>query len=83
MIRVLYFANIREEMGRASEEIEFSSDTHKIIDLLQLLILRNELVASVLQNKNLLVALNQEVTDISAILKDGDEVAFYPPVTGG
>ncbi len=83
MIKVLYFAKVREELGRASEEIEFSPETNNIIDLLQLLICRNELKDSVLQSKNLLVALNQEVTDTSAILRDGDEVAFYPPVTGG
>ena len=78
-IKVLYFASLREDIGRASDLIEDTGQTGALT-IAQLWIKatgRNTVP------DELLVALNQEYTDIQASVKDGDEVAFFPPVTGG
>ncbi len=78
-IKVLYFASLREDIGRASDLIEDTGQTGSLT-IAQLWIKatgRNTIP------DELLVALNQEYTDIQASVKDGDEVAFFPPVTGG
>jgi molybdopterin synthase sulfur carrier subunit len=82
MIKVLFFARLREQLSTDSLEIEISNNL--TTDLIrQQLALKNELWAKVMTADSLLVAVNQEVTDWSQPLNDGDEVAFFPPVTGG
>lgn len=81
-LTVKYFASIREALGQGSETIDTSAET--------LAALRDELVArggayaqSLARGKSVRVALNQVMSDESAALNDGSEVAFFPPVTGG
>lgn len=76
-INILYFASLREQIGRASDVIEIT-DSMRVIDAWQQTTgLSDDLLG------NLLVAVNQEYTTVDALLKDGDELAFFPPVTGG
>ncbi len=75
-IRVRYFASLREKMGRiedtlVSEDIETVSDVWRVVSTGQPL------------PEQLLCAVNMEYAEALAPVKDGDEVAFFPPVTGG
>ncbi len=81
-ITIKYFASIREAIGQGSELRETSAAT--------LANLRDELLAaspdhaaSLARGKAVRMALNQVMSDESAALSDGCEVAFFPPVTGG
>ena len=75
-IKVLYFASLREKIGRASDLIE-ADESIEITQLWK--------SATGLDNlpDELLVAVNQEYTSTDILVNDGDEVAFFPPVTGG
>jgi len=75
-IKVLYFASLREKIGRASDLVEANSSM-KVTQLWK--------SATGLDNlpNELLVAVNQEYTSVDSTVNDGDEVAFFPPVTGG
>ncbi|MEH6455661.1 MAG: molybdopterin converting factor subunit 1 [Cocleimonas sp.] len=79
-IKVLYFASLREEIGRASDEFDFSSDELSSLSLDKLW---QKATGQSSFPGQLLVAVNQEYKEPQALLKDGDEVAFFPPVTGG
>jgi molybdopterin synthase sulfur carrier subunit len=82
MINVLFFARLREQLSTDSLQIEASENlTTELIR--QQLASKGELWAEVMAADNLLIAVNQEVTDWSQQVIEGDEVAFFPPVTGG
>ena len=81
-ITVKYFASIREVIGQGSELRDTSAAT--------LAALRDELLAAspahaaaLARGKAVRMALNQVMSDESAALSEGCEVAFFPPVTGG
>jgi molybdopterin synthase sulfur carrier subunit len=81
-VQVKYFASIRESVGSAAETLDTSAQT--------VAALRDELIArgggyaeSLARGKPVRIALNQTLSDESAVLPDGAEVAFFPPVTGG
>ncbi|MCX7276275.1 MAG: molybdopterin converting factor subunit 1 [Burkholderiales bacterium] len=81
-LTVLYFASIREALGQGREEV--------ITDAPTVQALRDELVArggayasSLASGRAVRAALNQVMVDGQAVLVDGAEVAFFPPVTGG
>ncbi len=81
LVTIKYFASIREAIGQASEQRETSAAT--------LAGLRDELLASspayacLSRGKAVRMALGQVMSDESALLAPGCEVAFFPPVTGG
>ena len=74
-IAVKYFANMRDVMGKADESVELS-DGATISDLWGK-------VTDNTMPENTLIAVNMEYTDASHVLNEGDEVGFFPPVTGG
>ncbi|MEP5566635.1 MAG: molybdopterin converting factor subunit 1 [Halioglobus sp.] len=84
MLRVLFFGRFREELGCAELSLEFSSRYANLESLLSALIAdQGGRWAEVLSQKNVICALNQEVATENLTLSDGDEIAFFPPVTGG
>lgn len=80
MIRVLYFARLRDRLGTAGEEIADLPGT--VGELLDRLTARGDDWAEALSGR-VLMAVNQEMADRDTPLADGDEVGFFPPVTGG
>ena len=81
-ITVRYFASIREAMGTSSESLTTMATT--VGALREELMARSEAAASALAHgKAVRMALNQGMCQGDAALKAGDEVAFFPPVTGG
>lgn len=81
-ITLRYFASIREALGVGQEP--WQTQAHTVAQLRQELVARGDAYADVLgSTRALRAALNQELCDGSAVLHDGCEVAFFPPVTGG
>jgi molybdopterin synthase sulfur carrier subunit len=80
MLNVLYFANLREAIGRGSEEVVLPAGVATVGELRAALGARH---AALLTAKNLRAAVNQKMCGMEAPVADGDEVAFFPPVTGG
>ena len=83
MIQVLFFARFREELGVASEQIELEG-LSCIGDLLDALSGRGGAWARLFaEDQRVMMAVNQELADRKTPLNVDDEVAFFPPVTGG
>lgn len=76
MITVKYFASIRETLGREQDILDTTS-VHTVRDVL------TKITDNPQPPSNWLVAVNMEYTDMNHKLQDGDEIAFFPPVTGG
>ncbi|MGL5360512.1 MAG: molybdopterin synthase sulfur carrier subunit [Shewanella sp.] len=83
MINVLFFAQVRELLGTAKVSIEATEQTQTVEGLRAVLAASDEKWAKVLTSDKLLVAVNQTMSQWDGAVKDGDEVAFFPPVTGG
>ncbi len=82
MIRVLFFARLREQLGTAALELEHDG-VSTVAAAREALVARGGEQWQLLCADNIITALNQEVVAGDAPLQDGDELAFYPPVTGG
>ena len=82
-LNVLYLARLREAFGRRQETLELASG-NTVADLVALLRGRGGAWATELANgRAVRVAVNQQMSPPSATLAEGDEVALFPPVTGG
>lgn len=81
MIKVLFFAQVRELVN--TDELALPCDYATAEDLRAALCGRGERWALALESGKLLCAVNQSFVPLSQPLTDGDEVAFFPPVTGG
>ncbi len=78
-----YFARFREELGSDSERIE-ASQVDTVETLLKELRTRGGAWSRLFaEDQRVMMAVNQEVANLATQLKDGDEVALFPPVTGG
>ena len=84
MLKVLYFATLREHMGRAEEDLSIGPEIATVADLVRKLAQRDPAVAIAFARPTLVrAAVNQEFAQPAAPIRDGDEIAFFPPVTGG
>ncbi len=84
MITVLYFARLKESLNYTSEQIELPQPQTSIAQLKQHLAQRGDAWSQVFTGKQLIrAAINHALVEDFAIINDGDEVAFFPPVTGG
>ncbi len=84
MIRILYFARLAETLSIRAEELDLPADCNRVDDLVAMLSTRGDPFDSAFGDQaKILVAINQEMSESSAAIRDGDEVAFFPPVTGG
>ena len=84
MIKIRYFAKLSESLCVKFEDMEYSRKTEKVDGIIQRLIGRGEPWASEFSGESkFLVAVNHEICECDSAVHDGDEVAFFPPVTGG
>ena len=84
MIKIKYFARLSESLGLKSEELEYNDQISTAEDLINQLIERGEIWSIEFSGENkILLAVNQQMSERDTTLKDGDEIAFFPPVTGG
>ena len=81
MVKVLFFASLRARLGTAEHRLEnFSGSVTELRNRL------GELFPdwqTPLQSADIQAAVNQEMAAATTLVADGDEVAFFPPVTGG
>jgi molybdopterin synthase sulfur carrier subunit len=84
MVRLLYFAWLRAKIGTAEEELALPSQVHDVNGLLEWLKSRGPGYADALKDpKTVRVAVNQDYVGSEHPIRDSDEVAIFPPVTGG
>ena len=81
MLRVLFFAQTRELIGL--DAIEVNENFATVEELRQHLAAKGDKWTLALQSDKLLVAINQTLMPLESAVKNGDEIAFFPPVTGG
>lgn len=83
MVQLLYFAWVRERIGLAAEEIALPGPL-PLADLLDIVAGRSDGHAAALADRGRIrMAVNQQFARIDAMVAPGDEVAIFPPVTGG
>jgi len=83
-LTILYFAWLRERVGRSQEELDLPPGVRSVADLVAYLVDRGPGYATAFQNRRTVrCAVNQEFADPDAPIHPGDEIAFFPPVTGG
>lgn len=81
MINVLFFASLREQLGCAGMQLQGVSTD--VCGIRKIILDTRPDWKEFLMNTKILVAVNQVVVKDSYLISDGDEVAFFPPVTGG
>jgi len=81
-VTVKFFASLRERMGRGEEQLQLESPT-TVADLWVQLLATVKDNGPPLDEEAILAAVNHDYVDRDHALSDGDEVAFFPPVTGG
>jgi molybdopterin synthase sulfur carrier subunit len=84
VVTLLYFASLRESLGTSREQVALPSANSTVSSLLEQLRSRDDRwTAAFAPGKQWRVAVNRQMADLATPLKPGDEVAFFPPVTGG
>lgn len=82
MIDVVFFASVRESLGTGKIGLP-ADEIRTVQDVVRQLASRGDAWQRALTAENLLVAVNQTMAGVNHPVADGDEVAFFPPVTGG
>ena len=80
-IRILYFAGLRESLGMSGESLDLPAGVTTVGELRDWLVGQGR--AALGTARNLRFAVNQDMARPDAAVHDGDEIAFFPPVTGG
>jgi molybdopterin synthase sulfur carrier subunit len=84
MLKIQYFASIREQLNKNEESLILPANVNNVGDLIEYMKNNDPIFYQVYEkNPKLLVAVNHTVADKSVALTRGDEVAFFPPMTGG
>ena len=83
-MQILYFAWVREKIGVATEELSLQPGIHDIGGLIRHLATLSPGHAAAFANPSAIrAAINQDFASLSDVISDTDEIAFFPPVTGG
>jgi molybdopterin synthase sulfur carrier subunit len=83
-MKVLYFAWLRERVGTGEEEVHPPAEVATVAALIDWLSARSPGHARAFEQRDVIrAAVNQDFADPGDRVKPGDEVAFFPPVTGG
>jgi molybdopterin synthase sulfur carrier subunit len=82
-LNILYFASLREALGVGHEELALPAGIASVSALRQHLAARGDAWRVLVDSKSLRFAVNQKMAMTDSVIVDGDEIAFFPPVTGG
>ena len=83
-VTVLYFARLREALGRSSEQVRLAAGRQTVASLRAYLRSRGgPWEAELAAEKPVRAAVNQDMAQADTVLAESDEIAFFPPVTGG
>jgi molybdopterin synthase sulfur carrier subunit len=83
-MKLLYFASVRQKIGRGEEDIPLPDGVRTIAELMNALRARGNAYAEAFSDSaRLRAARNQEHVPFDSSVHDDDEIAFFPPVTGG
>lgn len=82
-VTIWYFARIKEAVDCDRETLQLQDDVDTVADLVNFLSERGERWRKALKDEKVLVAINQAVASMNTAVSDEDEIAFFPPVTGG
>jgi molybdopterin synthase sulfur carrier subunit len=83
-MKLLYFAWLRTRIGKAEETLDPPSSVSSVAELIEWLKSRGPSYAEALKNPKLVrVAVNREYVTFDQTIKPDDEIALFPPVTGG
>jgi len=83
-IKVFYFARLKEKLNYSTEDLVMPDEPLTVLKLKAFLAKRGDVWGQMLMGKlKIRAAINHELVADSAAIADGDEVAFFPPVTGG
>ncbi|WP_079436758.1 molybdopterin converting factor subunit 1 [Zoogloea sp. LCSB751] len=82
-VKVLYFANLRETLGYSHETLTLPAGIATLGDLRAHLAHRGGVWEALGEGRNVRAAINQEMVGPDVAVADRDEIAFFPPVTGG
>jgi molybdopterin synthase sulfur carrier subunit len=82
MIKVIFFAALREQLGCEGTEVS-ANNASTVAGVKDALGSQNKEWQTYLTNNSLLCAVNHQMVNEDCLVKAGDEVAFFPPVTGG
>jgi len=83
MIKLRFFASLREKLRVGYEQIDLPVDVGDVAALTGWLQARGDTWNEALSSNRLRVAVNRVIVNTDAPVRDGDEVAWFPPVTGG
>ncbi|MBL4821601.1 MAG: molybdopterin converting factor subunit 1 [Gammaproteobacteria bacterium] len=84
MLTLNYFASIREATGRSQDELKIPDSVANVRQLVDFLVSQDPSALSLLADESrVLVAVNQTIVDRNHPLAGSEEVAFFPPMTGG
>jgi molybdopterin synthase sulfur carrier subunit len=81
MIKIQFFASLRERLGCANINMEYGGE--QSVEALKLQLVDRGEQWQALSENDILCALNQTICQPETMVNDGDEIAFFPPVTGG
>jgi len=84
VVTLLYFASLRESLGVSREQVALASGNSTVSALLEELRARDgRWTEAFAPGRQWRVAVNQQMASLATPVRPGDEVAFFPPVTGG
>ena len=83
-MKILYFSWIKDKLGKSHEEMQLNDNIKTVNDLIKLLKKNNENYEDVFKDtSSIKVSINMETARFEDSIHNNDEVAFFPPMTGG
>ena len=84
MLKILYFAQLREQLGRECDDLVLPDGVANVAELIEFLKNADPAVNNIFESTpKILVAINQVVVSRESKVTQNDEIAFFPPMTGG